>query len=438
MAKFKGIDYKPRPSHVFLGVFALAFACLFSLWTWPLYVTYRGRESYVSQFCLIRGGSNATGCVTVELLYDTECDNIAAANLRAAQVNASGGGRNATGPSPPPVPPSPPPPDCKNLCVYSDHQREVGYNATTERQRDAFVRFYVVGAEVPCYHPPGKLVDGLTFTQPRNPTEDFVMSVMGLVPVVLGLLTSCHCAMQKPRDALDLEEEEMLSGLYDEVVVQRDRQKTFVADQDKKLNSLQARIEREQEKRIEVVLDVQKERKERLLSEDNIKHAVQDHLKALESKLVTEMAARLAHVTGKRGARAVAKAQEKYLKAGGRAEDAEKLLAGHGKGRSDDRALARHDPGAIYEEHARGRERRAAALSEDRDAQRMAFHRRLQERRGGGGGGKADKADVERGPREEGRRRSKDPDRHRSRDPDREKRERKHRSKSKDRKDRNR
>ena len=50
-------------------------------------------------------------------------------------------------------------------------------------------------------------------------------------PVLFLLLVSVHCALQKPRDALDLEEDEMLSGLYDEVVVQKDRQNQFVTEQ---------------------------------------------------------------------------------------------------------------------------------------------------------------------------------------------------------------
>ena len=36
----------------------------------------------------------------------------------------------------------------------------------------------------------------------------------------------------------------------------------------------------------------------------------------------------------------------------------------------------RRYPATIYEEHARDRERRAAALAEDKDAQKTAFHRR--------------------------------------------------------------
>ena len=127
----------------------------------------------------MRGGSNATGCVRVELLYEFECDDDpASAGLQtrtdstaaAAAVPAGDGGGGGTGggagggAAAAAL-------DCSNMCVYSALQRRVGLNGTSEAQRDAFVTFYLPGSEVACYHPVGKLRDGLTFTKPRNPTN---------------------------------------------------------------------------------------------------------------------------------------------------------------------------------------------------------------------------------------------------------------------------
>jgi hypothetical protein len=51
-------------------------------------------------------------------------------------------------------------------------------------------------------------------------------------------------------------------------------------EQDQKLKHIDARMEREREKRIHLVLEVEKDRKDRLVGEDNLKHTVNENLKA--------------------------------------------------------------------------------------------------------------------------------------------------------------
>jgi hypothetical protein len=104
----------------------------------------------------VREGDNITGCVKVELLYDSECDAATfAAELAAANQNNANNGNGtaaaaaattagttnasnaATGGATSEAAAAPL--DCKDLCVYSDHQRTVGYNGTSESQRGGAV-----------------------------------------------------------------------------------------------------------------------------------------------------------------------------------------------------------------------------------------------------------------------------------------------------------
>ena len=79
----------------------------------------------------------------------------------------------------------------------------------------------------------------------------------------------------------------------------------------------------EQQKRLDVVLEVEKERRDRLTSEDNLKHALHENMRSLESKLVREMAQRLASIP------IPSKLKEKMMrKADKYREDRDPLLGG--------------------------------------------------------------------------------------------------------------
>jgi len=58
MVKMAGKEYSPKLSHVAVGCFAACFGLMAALWTWPAYVTYRGRVRHVSQFCLVRASGS--------------------------------------------------------------------------------------------------------------------------------------------------------------------------------------------------------------------------------------------------------------------------------------------------------------------------------------------------------------------------------------------
>ena len=56
--------------------------------------------------------------------------------------------------------------------------RGLGYNGTTDKSRDVFVNQYLIGAEVPCFHPTGKVEGELTFTRPPSNETTFFYSLM--------------------------------------------------------------------------------------------------------------------------------------------------------------------------------------------------------------------------------------------------------------------
>ena len=80
-----------------------------------------------------------------------------------------------------------------------------------------------------------------TFTVPYNPNEQMFLSLVWLSPLFFCLLVSIHCALQKPREALELEDDQMLTGLFNEVVIQRNHQDKFVNDVEMRVKSLKSR-----------------------------------------------------------------------------------------------------------------------------------------------------------------------------------------------------
>jgi uncharacterized protein (DUF2267 family) len=320
--------------------------------------------------------SNAdTGCVAVRLLYESDCDNPYAYNSAAEGGGTTKAQDKAA---------------CeamtKRLCVYSDDQKAASDawppdpNAISPDLRAAYVARYPNATEHACWYPPGEMERGMTFTPPREYWDDFFNALMTMIPILFGLLLSFWCVVRRKRTHPELEDEEMLSGLFDEVVSHKDGMRALAEEQSRAVRSLQAKLDREQEKRIDFVLEVEKEKKERLMSEDNIKHAVNANLRSMESKLAAEMAARLAQALGKKGERAAKKFEKERL-----------LNSGDGGTRPDSAA-------SIYEEHERDYARRRAALADDIEAQRSAFHKRLADR----------KARPEPGERREGRERGGD------------------------------
>lgn len=345
--------YKPRVSHGFVAAFSFGLLLMLSLWTFPSYYAYANRPNVVKQYCLVHGGNNATGCVKVEIVHESICDP-AVPELYGHLTTDN----------------------CTDLCVYSDEERTVGN--TTAAQRDAFVDSFIVGAELPCFYPPGDSnFTQATFTVPYNPNEQMFLSLVWLSPFVFFLLVSVHCALRKPREALELEDDQMLTGLFNEVVVQRNHQEKFVSDVEMRVKSLKSAVDGEQQKRLDVVQEVEKERRDRLTNEDNLKHALHENMRSLESKLVREMAQRLAAIP------IPSKLKDKMMRKADKYRDREDRdpLLGGGRGKND-----RPDSAAslIFEDHQRNAERRRAALANDLDAQRGAFKQRLEERKSKG------------------------------------------------------
>jgi hypothetical protein len=207
-------QYHLGTSHVAVLLSTMAVLLVFLMWTLPSYLAYRARPKFTQQFCVVRAASNATGCVNVNFLYisDSICD----------QTNEVVY-------------------DCSNLCVYEDAQSKArinapgtdGLEATTDASRSAFTKLYRKGTEVPCWYPEGGggFPDSLTFTKPNNPNAAMFAAVIWLLPFLLLLTVSVICMLSRPKQIEELEDSEMLTGLFEEVVTGREKQKRFVEEQ---------------------------------------------------------------------------------------------------------------------------------------------------------------------------------------------------------------
>ena len=121
-------------------------------------------------------------------------------------------------------------------------------------------------------------------------------AIVWLLPFLLALTVSVACMLRKPKAVEELEDSEMLSGLFDEVITGRDRQREFAERQDAKLKSVLARVDREQEKRLDVQQAIDKTKKDLVYSQDELRSSMNENLRTLESKLVGQMAQRLAKI----------------------------------------------------------------------------------------------------------------------------------------------
>lgn len=340
--------------HVAVLLSAGSVVAVFFLWTLPSYLTYRDRPKFTQQFCVVRAVSETTGCVSVDFVYvsDSICD-------QSNEVTY----------------------DCSNLCVYEEAQRTArlsnpgsdGLEATSEASRAAFVTRYFVGAETPCWYPKGGsgFPDSLTFLKPNNPNAAMFNALIALAPFLVTTTLSVIWMLRRPKAVEELEDSEMLTGLFEEVITGREKQKRFAEEQEKKLRLVAAKVEGEAERRLSVVQEVEREKKERRENEDNLKHQVSENIRSLESRMISEMAARLSKIPipkelkkkmgidGKRGR-------------GDKHDSKERML----KGERPDSAAS------IYDDHQRDERRRRGALDDDVEAQRNAFQRRLGERRG--------------------------------------------------------
>ena len=341
-------------AHVAVLLSASSVVAVFFAWTLPSYLAYRDRPKFTQQFCVVRAVSEATGCVSVDFVYvsDSICD-------QSNEVTY----------------------DCSALCVYEEAQRKArlatpgsdGLEATSETSRAAFARRYFVGAETPCWYPQGGggFPDSLTFVKPNNPNAAMFNALIALVPFLVLTTASVIWMLKRPKAVEELEDSEMLTGLFEEVITGREKQKRFAEEQEKKLRAVAAKVEGEAERRLSVVQEVEREKKERRENEDNLKHQVSENIRSLESRMISEMAARLAKIPipkelkkkmgidGKRGR-------------GDKHDSKERML----KGERPDSAAS------IYDDHQRDERRRRGALDDDVEAQRDAFQRRLGERRG--------------------------------------------------------
>ena len=136
----------------------------------------------------------------------------------------------------------------------------------------------------------------LTFARPYNPNDAMFQAIVWLLPFLLALTVSVACMLRKPKAVEELEDSEMLSGLFDEVITGRDRQRQFAEQQDAKLKSVLARVDREQEKRLDVQQAIDKTKKDLVYSQDELRSSMNENLRSLESKLVSEMAQRLSKI----------------------------------------------------------------------------------------------------------------------------------------------
>jgi len=346
-------QFNLKASQIAVLLSASAVVAVFFVWTLPSYLTYRERPQFTQQFCVVRAASNVTGCLSVDFLYvsDSVCD-------QSNEVTY----------------------DCSDLCVYAEAQRKArlaspgsdGLEATSEASRAAFAARYLVGAETPCWYPKGGggFPDSLTLVKPNNPNAAMFTALIALAPFLIVLTASVLWMLKRPKAVEELEDSEMLTGLFEEVITGRDNQKRFAEEQEKKLRAVAAKVEGEAERRLGVVQEVEREKKERRENEDNLKHQVSENIRSLESRMISEMASRLAKIP-------LPKELKKKMGVDGK--------RGRDKYDSKERALKGDRPdsaASIYDDHQRDERRRRGALDDDVEAQRDAFQRRLGERRG--------------------------------------------------------
>ena len=338
-----------RASHLFVLFSLGALLLVAGLWTLPSYFAYRARPQWTQQFCLVKGVSNTTGCVSVEFVFPTDsvCD----------QTNAVAY-------------------DCENLCIYGENQRAFrlgnlgadGLVATSQESITAYQKKYVKGTEWPCWYPKGGagFPESLTWKKANNPNAAMFDSLIWLAPFLVSLTVSVICMLRKPKRVEEMEDSEMLTGLFEEVVTGREKQKRFEWEQGEKLKSVLTKVQGETARRLDVVQEVERERKQRIENEDNLKHTLHENIRSLESRLVSEMAHRLSKIPiPDKLKKKLARAEEKNERT---TKDARKDGA-----RPDSAA-------SIYVDHQRDERRRRGALDDDVEAQRNAFQRRLGER----------------------------------------------------------
>ncbi len=346
-----------RSSHIAVFLSTLALFCVVGLWTLPSYFAYRARPRFTQQFCMVHGTSNTTGCVSVEFTYisDSICD-------QSNEVVY----------------------DCSDLCMYNENQRKArlndpasdGLSATSPAQITEYQAKYLKGSEFPCWYPMGgsNFTESLTFEKPNNPNGAMFDALIWLLPFLVSLTISVICMLRKPKRVEEMEDSEMLTGLFEEVISGRETQKQFAWEQEEKIQKIVGKVEGEAERRLGVVQEVERERKERIANEDNLKHTMHENIRSLESRLVSEMAHRLSKIP------LPEKVKRKLAREERRGNDLKEQPFG-----------ARPDSAAsIYDDHRADEQRRRGALDDDVEAQRNAFQRRLGDRergRDGGGGG---------------------------------------------------
>jgi myosin heavy subunit len=195
-------------------------------------------------------------------------------------------------------------------------------------------------------------------------------ALIALAPFLVTTTLSVIWMLRRPKAVEELEDSEMLTGLFEEVITGREKQKRFAEEQEKKLRLVAAKVEGEAERRLSVVQEVEREKKERRENEDNLKYQVSENIRSLESRMISEMASRLAKIP-------LPKELKKKMGVDGK--------RGRDKYDSKERALKGDRPdsaASIYDDHQRDERKRRGALDDDVEAQRNAFQRRLGERRG--------------------------------------------------------
>ena len=101
-----------------------------------------------------------------------------------------------------------------------------------------------------------------TFTVPYNPNEQMFLSLVWLSPLFFCLLVSvhCRCGTEGKRWSWRMTD---AHRLFNEVVIQRNHQEKFVNDVEMQVKHLKSAVDGEQQKRLDVVLEVEKERRDR-------------------------------------------------------------------------------------------------------------------------------------------------------------------------------
>mmetsp|Transcript_572 Transcript_572/g.1806 ORF Transcript_572/g.1806 Transcript_572/m.1806 type:complete len:344 (+) Transcript_572:165-1196(+) len=256
--KLRNKEVSLPPIVLGLSVCGMAFVCYFLLV--PEIQAGMNDPILESNFCIVLAKDRFNGCVMVKLVHAPSGEHCVYEVRRGVRTNYTGGS---------------------------------GQDA-----KQAYLDGYQDGLEYECYHPTEATAADmrfLTFFGPKTGNW-IVYSCLVMLVLLLCCCASLHELLREPpRPSAQIVpgggmDEETSRALFDNhrrVEDWEDQQRELEERTRKAQALLGAKVEREQEKRLEMSADMQRERAERLRADDDLKTELQDDLRRLEDLILT-------------------------------------------------------------------------------------------------------------------------------------------------------